>query len=141
MKSSIVDEAQQRFDRYVSGREETAIHPNLRSAIFRIAITAGGSPSYEAVKREYLSTTSVDGKEIALQAMGRVQTADLARDYLDFLFEKVAVQDLHSGALSLAANSNTRSALWEYIKVRAPLPTNSLPQFHTGMHPQSRLAA
>lgn len=49
--------------------------------------------------------------------MGRVQTPELARDYIDFLFSPaVAVQDMHSGAVSLALNSKTRHILWEFIK-------------------------
>jgi len=49
--------------------------------------------------------------------MGRVQTSDLARDFLEFTFSPaVAVQDKHTAASSLAQNSKTRGQLWEYIK-------------------------
>jgi aminopeptidase N len=59
----------------------------------------------------------VDGKEIALQSLGRVQSSDLANEYLDFLFSPaVAVQDMHSGAVALAANAKTRNDLWAFIK-------------------------
>lgn len=93
------------------------MHPSLRSAIFRIAVTEGGAEAYEAVKKDYLSTTSIDGKEIALQALGRVQTPDLAAQYLDFIFSPaVAIQDVHSGAMSLAANAKTRYTLWDFVK-------------------------
>jgi aminopeptidase N len=69
------------------------------------------------VKKFLGTTTSVDGKEIALQSMGRVQTTELANDFLDFLFSPaVAVQDMHSGAASLSMNPKTRGALWEYMK-------------------------
>jgi aminopeptidase N len=65
----------------------------------------------------YVNTKSVDGKEIALQSLGRVQTPELATEYLDFTFsDKVAVQDRHSPAIALAANGKTRLALWEYVK-------------------------
>lgn len=80
-------------------------------------ITEGGKEEYEAVKKYYSTTTTTDGKEIALQAMGRVQTPELARDLLDFTFSPaVAIQDRHSPGMSLAANSNARLLLWEYIK-------------------------
>ena len=49
--------------------------------------------------------------------MGRVQSAELARDFLNFQFsDKVAVQDLHTGSIALAANAKTRDVLWEYVK-------------------------
>jgi hypothetical protein len=48
--------------------------------------------------------------------MGRVQTPDLINDFLNFLFTDVATQDMHSGAMALAANSKARGFLWKYIK-------------------------
>ena len=80
-------------------------------------ISEGDKSDYEAVKQEYSQTTSIDGKEICLQSLGRVQTPALAKDFLNFLFsDKVAVQDVHSGGASLAANPKARGVLWEYIK-------------------------
>lgn len=69
------------------------------------------------MKEEYLRTDSVDGKEICLSAMGRTKDAALVQDYLNFVFsDKVAIQDIHNGAVSLAANAKMRHLLWEYIK-------------------------
>jgi aminopeptidase N len=115
----IIAEAKKRFQAYTTGNDTSTIHPSLRTAVFRIAIKEGGAEEYEAVKHYFHTTTSTDGKEIALQSMGRVQTAQLARDFLDFMFSPaVAVQDIHSAATSLAQNSKTRGPLWEYIKER-----------------------
>lgn len=59
----------------------------------------------------------MDGKEIILQSLGQTSKSELAREYLDFLFSpEVAIQDVHSGASSLAANPKTRHALWRYIQ-------------------------
>lgn len=59
----------------------------------------------------------MDGKEICLAAMGRTKDPTLVQDYLDFVFsDKVAVQDVHGGAVSLAANSKVRHLLWDYMK-------------------------
>jgi aminopeptidase N len=111
-----VDEATKRLKAFNAG-DTSAIHPSLRSSVFRICVTHGGKEAYEAVKQFYLTTTSVDGKEIGLQSLGRVQTPELAKEYLAFTFsDKVAVQDRHTSAISLAANPQTRLALWEYIK-------------------------
>lgn len=113
---SVIKEAQRRFAAYQGG-DKKAIHPSLRGPIFRIVVTEGGEQGFEAIKQEYLNNTSIDGREICLQALGRVQTPELAKAYLDFLFSPaVAVQDMHSGAASLAANSKTRHTLWAYIK-------------------------
>lgn len=80
-------------------------------------VREGGTPAYEAVKQEYANTKSIDGKEICLAALGRVQTADLAKEFLDFQFsDQVAIQDVHIGSIALAANAKARDALWQWIK-------------------------
>lgn len=113
----VIEVAQARFAAFTSGKNTSAIHPSLRSPFFRIAVNEGGKEAYEAVKHFYTTTTSIDGKEIALQSLGRVQSQELANSYLDFLFsDAVAVQDIHTGASSLAQNAKTRLAVWEYIK-------------------------
>nr|POF11406.1 aminopeptidase 1 [Quercus suber] len=124
-----VVEAQKRFETYMSG-DKSAIHPSLRTAVYRVAIKNGGRSAYQKVQDEYLQTTAIDGKEIALQAMGQVQTPELAQDYLKFGFSPaVAIQDVHSVTTSLANNSKVRDINWEYIKaewpmIRAKLSTN-----------------
>lgn len=80
-------------------------------------VREGGEPAYEAVLDEYTSTTSIDGKETCLLALGKIQTLDLVKSFLDFQFsDQVALQDVHTGSVSLAANSKARNALWQYIK-------------------------
>ncbi|MCJ1377164.1 hypothetical protein MMC17_000256 [Xylographa soralifera] len=128
---STIAEAKKLFAAYTSGKS-VAIHPSLRMPVFGIAVKCGGATEYEAVKNDYLSSKSVDGKEIGLQAMGYVQSTDLVDDFMDFqLSDKVAVQDIHSGAISLAANAKARDPLWAYIKahwgsLEAKLSVNSL---------------
>lgn len=113
---STIKEAQRRFAAYQGG-DKKAIHPSLRGPIYKIVVTEGGEQGFEAIKQEFINNTSIDGREICLQALGRVQTPELAKAYLDFLFSPaVPVQDMHSGAAALAANSKTRHTLWSYIK-------------------------
>ncbi|RDW93211.1 M1 family metallopeptidase [Aspergillus mulundensis] len=113
----IVSEAKNRFELWATAKDQSAIHTNLRSTIFSIAVSDGTKAEYDSVKNEYLSTDSVDGKEICLGALGRTKDAALVNDYLDFVFsDKVAIQDVHNGAVSLAANTKVRHLLWEYLK-------------------------
>lgn len=66
---------------------------------------------------EYLKTDSVDGKEICFASLGRSASPDLVKDYLNFMVsDKVASQDIHTGAAALAANSKTRAQLWDFLK-------------------------
>jgi aminopeptidase N len=115
--SSIIAEAQRQFQRYMGG-DNAAIHPSLRLAVFNIAIRFGGTSEYEAVKQEWTATSSIDGKEIALASLGRIQDSKtLLPDFLSFIFSTVAIQDIHTAASALAINSKTRAGLWEYTKM------------------------
>lgn len=114
--TEVVAEAQKRFKAFTDG-DADAIHPSLRLSVFRVAIKNGGVEAFEAVKKFYSETTSVDGKEIALQALGSVTTKELATEVLDFTFSPaVAVQDRHSPAMALSGNASQRGVIWEYIK-------------------------
>jgi aminopeptidase N len=114
----IIADAKKRFDSWKSG-DASAIHPNLRSVIFNMNVAEGGEAEYQTVKDEYVKTTSVDGKEICLSAMGRTKKPELATDLLDFATsESVPTQDVHSVADSLANNNDCRIVFWEYTKAK-----------------------
>jgi hypothetical protein len=114
----VIAECRKRFAEYVKGGEGAAtLHPTLRSPVFRVVVGAGGANEWEQVRKFYLDTTLLDGREIALGAMGVVPTPDLARKVLDFVFsDDVAVQDKHSAPAILAQNTSVGMANWKYIK-------------------------
>ncbi|RMX83120.1 hypothetical protein D0869_05547 [Hortaea werneckii] len=117
----VVAEAQKRFKAFMDG-DKKAIHPSLRGPVFRIAVKNGGADAYKAVQNEFLTTTSIDGREIALQSMGQVQSQELAKEYLQFGFSgKVATQDLHTVGSSLSMNSKVRENVWHFIKSEWPM--------------------
>ncbi|KAL5114216.1 hypothetical protein ACEQ8H_007918 [Pleosporales sp. CAS-2024a] len=111
-----IDALLKKFDAFTSG-DKSAIHPSLRRAVFATAIRQRGEPAFRAVQQEYLSTTSIDGKEICLVSLGRVQSPELATEYLNYIFsDKVAMQDKHSGTIALANNSKVRIEVWKFIR-------------------------
>lgn len=112
-----IDEALRRFKLYTSGEDRSAIHPNLRLAVFRIAVARGGQEEFDAVLKEYESTTSVDGVEICLSALGRARKPELIQRVLELIIsDKIKTQDKHTPAIALSKNSRARYALWEFIK-------------------------
>lgn len=112
----IVDEAVRRFKAYESG-DKSAIHPSLRLAVFKIAIAEGGQAEYDAVVNEYLTSKSVDAREICLVALGRAKDPKIIDQVLDFMLsDKVKTQDKHSPAISLSNNSHARYKLWKFIQ-------------------------
>ena len=117
--SEVVAEARRRFQRYFHRGDKEAVPPSLRSAIFGISIYSAIGKSedeYRAVLGEWKTTTSVDGKEIALGALGRTQNPRLINEYLNFILKEVSVGDIHVGASALSANPKARYALWKYFQ-------------------------
>lgn len=111
----VTSEAKHRFDLYVTGKDKSAVNQNLRGAIFGTAVQQGGRSEYEALKNEYTTTTSIDGKEITLRALGRFQDPALLPDFLDFIFTKVTTQDVHTAGSALGHNPKARHGLWKHI--------------------------
>lgn len=117
----VIEESEKRFKAFIDG-DAKAIHPSLRAAVFKNSIKYGGADAYKAVRNEYQTTTSIDGREITLQSMGQVQTPELAEDYLKFAFGgNVATQDLHTVGGSIGNNSKVRDTVWKYIKQEWPM--------------------
>ena len=116
-------------ERFASLRDgnNAAVHPNLRLAIFRIAVQTGGRDAYDFVKETFLSTTSGETRELCLAAMGRVQDPALVREFLMFHFsDAVAMQDKHVGSTSLALNAKARPVLWEWLQANWTMVSGTL---------------
>ena len=86
---AVVKEAMKQFKEFTGGNEK-AIHPNLRSAVFKIAVKNGGPEAYEAVKHDFKTTSLVFAKESDLQAMGNLQSTELAAEHFDWLYNSVS---------------------------------------------------
>lgn len=112
----IIAEGQKKFAAWKAG-DNKAIHQNLRGVVFNMAVANGGQEEYDTIKAEFKKTTSVDGKEICIQALGRSKNPDHAWDLLEFvLSEEVPPQDAHGGIVAVAANNETRRVAWEFTK-------------------------
>lgn len=112
----IVSEGQKKFAAWKSG-DDKAIHQNLRGVIFNLAVANGGQEEYDTIKAEFKKTTSADGKEICIQALGRSKDPTHAWDLLEFVTsEEVAPQDAHGGIVAISNNNDTRFVAWEFTK-------------------------
>ena len=112
----IISTGKQKFEAWKGG-DKKAINQNLRATVFNLASGNGGKEEYDAIKDEYRKTTSTDGKEICLIAMGRSKDPDLARDLLNFvLSDEVPVQDCHNGPMAVAGNNDTRAEVWKFLQ-------------------------
>lgn len=111
-----VAEGQKRFQEWKGGNDK-AIHANLRSVVFNMAVANGGKDEWASIKDEYVKTQSVDGKEICLVALGKTKDKKAAEELLEFATsEVVPPQDAHSAVVSVAANNECRITAWEFTR-------------------------
>ncbi|KAI1078525.1 peptidase family M1-domain-containing protein [Whalleya microplaca] len=112
--------------------EGTPLHPDLRTVVYRTGVKTNPAKAVEALKKEWYTGASIDGKEMCLSALGHVRDAELlTKSILPFNgdvsppappSESVPSGDMHSLASALAANSFARPLQWTYIREHwAPL--------------------
>jgi hypothetical protein len=121
MCDSTIAEAVKRFDAFAVGQRE-AVHPDLRIPIFRAGVRANPSAAVTFLQKEWATTPAVDGKEVALQAIGyATDTEVINTSILPFNMgpdkaTTVPAGDVHIIASVLAAGTVGRKAQWEWIQ-------------------------
>jgi aminopeptidase N len=98
----------------------------LRTVAYRAAIKAKPAEAVKALKKEWYTGSSIDGKEVCLSSLGQTRDPELIKkELLPFLFdisppapasESVPSGDMHSLGSSLAANSAARDLQWDYMR-------------------------
>ncbi|CAJ0763078.1 15809_t:CDS:10 [Entrophospora sp. SA101] len=114
----IVKEARRRFDLLTKHNDESAIHPNIRGAVFSIVLKyGGGEEEFNAIIDIYRKTTIPDQKILVLVSLGHAGQPELIQRALDFaISDEVKEQDIVHSFSGLRANRKSRRALWEFFK-------------------------
>lgn len=113
---AVIAESKKRFAEFTAGKED-AIHPNLRGAVFQVALRNGGVAEYEKVLQLYKDTTIADQKVIALGSLGATLQPDLLKRTLELgLSEDVRPQDIIYVFGPVAANPVGRTMAWAFVK-------------------------
>src|ERR1700736_1833249 len=82
--SSVVSAAKEMLKAYVKG-DESAIHPNIRRAVFAIALQHGHHDEYDAVLQALQATTSHDERYDMLRGLGYFRDPEIVQKVLDLL--------------------------------------------------------
>jgi aminopeptidase N len=105
------------FEKWAQGE---AIDPTLRHFVYSSVI---GSPNltqaqFDKVYNEISSSNSLDGREIALGALGHISDSSFLKKLLDGLLynEIIPTMDSHFLAIPLSRNSKMRDSFWKFFK-------------------------
>ncbi|MCJ1306481.1 Aminopeptidase 2 mitochondrial [Agyrium rufum] len=104
------------FAKFTAG-DPSAIHPNLRGAVYANVLRLGGKEEYEAVLEEYKTSKDAMAKTIALSTLGRARAPELRQRTGDFaLSEDVRSQDVIYPFIGMRNDADGIKALWEFVK-------------------------
>ncbi|CAG8755645.1 4647_t:CDS:2, partial [Ambispora leptoticha] len=114
----IVKEAKRRFELFTEKNDQSAIHPNIRGAVFEIVlIHGGGEKEFEEILKIFRNSPTADQQLVALTALGYAQQPELIQRALDFsISPEVRNQDVIHAFAGLRDNRKSRKILWNFLK-------------------------
>lgn len=111
----IIAAAQKMFKGYASG-DTSALHPNLRGAVFGIVLQNGGEKEYDTIVERYKVAPTAEERNTALRSLGRARDPKLVQRTLDFgLSDAVKAQDIYMPMSALRSHPEGIQARWTWM--------------------------
>ena len=112
----VVQECKKRFENFFAGNE-SAIHPNLRGTVFRIAVENGSLDEFERVRQFYLTgKLAADQKITTLRAICFTPYPELLQSTLEMILNgSVRSQDVIFVIAAVSFNLKGRRLAWEFV--------------------------
>ncbi|ODV90517.1 hypothetical protein CANCADRAFT_57016 [Tortispora caseinolytica NRRL Y-17796] len=114
---TIIASALDMFDKYSKG-DKSAIHPNIKGAVFGIAVKELGAPAWDVLLETIMNPISTDEKNTAYRNLGRSNDPELIKKTIDLLFNDTIVkpQDIYLPMAGLRTHKEGIVALWKWTK-------------------------
>jgi aminopeptidase 2 len=111
----IVNAALQMFQRFQDGDLE-AVHPNLKPAVFALALIHGGEKEYDTILARYHSAPTGEERNTCLRVLGRAKQPELIQRTLGLaLSGEVKMQDVYMPIGGLRTHREGIERRWEWM--------------------------
>ncbi|KAK8862013.1 peptidase family M1-domain-containing protein [Apiospora arundinis] len=120
----VLEKATQLFEAW--SKEGKVLSPDLRSVVYRAGVKRSPAAAFEALKKEWETTTSVDGREMCLSSIGHIGDVEILKNQaIPFLFnlsppaaasDSIPSGDMHYLSTALAGNSKGRALQWQFMQ-------------------------
>jgi aminopeptidase 2 len=111
----IIEAAGEMFRRFQAGDLE-AVHPNLKPAVFALALIHGGEKEYDTILARYHSAPTADERNTSLRVLGRAKSPELIERTLSLaLSGEVKMQDVYMPISGLRAHKEGIERRWEWM--------------------------
>ena len=112
----VIEAAKGMFKEFAAGNRK-AIHPNIRSSVYAIALLNGSEAEYDTILNEYKTATDADERNTALRSLGRARGEKFIKRTLALpLSDDVKGQDVYLPIAGMRSEKEGILALWEYMK-------------------------
>lgn len=123
----VISAAKEMFNKFQGG-DRSAIHPNLRGAVWNIVLYNGGAEEYNFILNEVKTAPTSDEKNDALRSLGRAKSPELIQRTLDLaLSDVVKTQDIYLPLAGLRTSPEGVNALWKWLTSNYDAITAKLP--------------
>ncbi|CAG8507897.1 5955_t:CDS:10 [Scutellospora calospora] len=96
----VIKEAFRRFELFTKNNDKSALHPNIRGAVYEIVLCNGGGVNeFDAILKIYREANTEDQRLVALNGLGFAQQEDLIKRVLEF-----------------STSEEARRPLWNFVK-------------------------
>lgn len=96
--------------------DKSAVHPDLRIAVYQLVLYYGGEPEFEAVLNEYRTASTAIERDSALRCIGRTQDNALIKRTLEFpLSPEVRMGECFQPLLGLRGHRAGIEAMWPWM--------------------------
>lgn len=113
---AVIKAAFDMFEDFAAGNRE-AIHPELRSPVFRLVLANGGKKEYEALLHEFYTAPTNKEKDTALQLLGIAEQPELIQCSLKLPFsDEVRTGESFYPLIGLRSHKAGATAAWEWLQ-------------------------
>ena len=114
--AKVIQAAQVMFAEFAKGNK-SAIHPNLRSAVFGMALKYGGVNDYDTILQTYQDSNSIDERTTSLISLGRSEQPELIKRTLALALnaQEIKNQDMYLVISGLRTHAEGTEALFSWM--------------------------
>jgi aminopeptidase 2 len=113
--AKVLTAAKEMYAKFMDG-DYAAVHPNLRSSVFAMALRDGGEKEWDALLARYHSAPTSEEKNTCLRSLGRAKDPKLIKKTLDLaLSGQVKSQDLYIPIGGIGSTSEGIERRWEWM--------------------------
>jgi len=117
-----IEEARNRFNDFIDNKNDAALGPDIRAAVYTLAVASGGEAEYEKLLKIYFENPLAEEQRRCLLAIGSAKSGELSVRTLSMILEgRIKAQDIATAAMAVvSASPDSKQLAWDWVKKHWP---------------------